>query len=353
MRRTLNFLPLVCGLVLLVACGKEDRDDTVLNTSDLTGKFWYNNRWLGDPYSYVKEDVLQVIKFEKNGVLSLLDFGGRTESVGGAWTSKNNEIALKYNNGKNEVWNVMHSGNDYIRPMVNGGERNYVTNTGFLENLTADAFLVNDYNAGNRYQTHIGADVRGNRNLREATLILGEGQTLPLTNEGYFWNERIPVTDDYIDFNGQEKEVRFYLKIGKNEQVKLSDRIFSYNLPVRAVADFALNAVNTMGVTTLTVTWSPFAMNDVFYRVEIFNEQADLTAPYFVSRIQPAGSRRLDIKSGTAGEVNRMAEMKSGVPYVVRLSAIRYEPEVDRVNDEYAYANVQAVTYITKRCVWE
>lgn len=340
-------------LVLLAACGKDDRDDTVLNMNDLSGKFWYNNLWLGDPYSYVKNDVLEVVKFEKNGVLSVMDYGGRTERAAGKWVNRSNEITLEYLDGSTEVWNVLHSGSDYIRPIVNGGERNYVTEPDYLKQLTADVFLVNEYTVGNSRQTYLGADVRGNLNIREAVLITGEGQTTPLVNKGYFWCERKPSGGDYIDFDGKEKEVRFYFKIGKSEQVKLSDRLFANNLPDRSPTDFALNAVNPLGVTTLTVTWNPYPESNVYYRVEVFNEQMDLINPYFASRIQPAGTGRLDVRTSTSGEVNRMDEMKSGTKYIVRLAAIRFEPQVDVINDQYANANLQAVTYTTRSCVWE
>ena len=51
----------------------------------------------------------------------------------------------------------------------------------------------------------------------------------------------------------------------------------------------------------------------------------------------------------TAGEVNRLRELRSGETYVVRLTALLYEPGIDPWNNNYGYANVQAVAYFTKK----
>lgn len=82
MRRIVKSLLVVSGFCVLFSCKDDnDRDDTILNMSDLTGKYWYYNQWRGDKDSYLKEDVLEVLKFEKNGELVSMDFGG-TENYG-------------------------------------------------------------------------------------------------------------------------------------------------------------------------------------------------------------------------------------------------------------------------------
>ena len=344
-------LLLVLGCVVSLAACKDsgNGDDSVLDMNQLTGKFWYNNRWVGDKESYVKEDVLQVMKFEKSGKLFAMDYSGRVVSEIGDWTAKNNEITLAYNDGSKELWDVMHSGNDYITVVVNGGERNYMLEPGYLQNLTADAFLVNEYAVGNAYRTHIGVDMRGNNDIREALLIPSADVTVPLENQGYYWNE---ASAEYIDFNNKAWDVRFYVKIGKSDHVKLSDRIYGMNLPYRSLTDFNLAADNKMGETTLTVTWNPFTDNAVYYRIEVYNGSMDMMNPYFVSQPQSYRSE-LKISPNTKGEVNRMKDLKAGDKYTVRLVSILYEPGVDVQNDEYGYANVQAVTYVTKSFIWE
>lgn len=347
--KILGLLLLFLSVFTLSACKDDNHDDTVLNMNDIAGKFWYNNRWVGDKESYTKEDVLQVLKFEKDGKLIAFDFSGRVEQNIGEWTNKNNEVTLKYNDGNREVWDVMHSGGDYLTVIVNEGERRYVLQPEYLQNLTADAYLVNEYIVGNSYKTYVGADLRGNNDVREATMILSEDVIVPLKNYGYSWNES---ASEYIELENSGRDVRFYIKIGKDNHVKLSDRIYGTNLPYRSMNDFDLNAVNRLGESVLTVTWNPFDNSAVYYRVEIYDGKMDLMNPYFISL--PQGSRsELRVGQNTKGEINRMKEMKSGEKYMVRLTSILYEPQVDVQNDQYGHANIQAVTYITKNFIWE
>ena len=51
---------------VLYACSDDDgKDDTIMNMSELTGKYWYYNAWLGDKYGMGQSDLLEVIRFEK------------------------------------------------------------------------------------------------------------------------------------------------------------------------------------------------------------------------------------------------------------------------------------------------
>lgn len=72
---------------VLYACSDDDgKDDTIMNMSELTGKYWYYNAWLGDKYGMGQSDLLEVIRFEKGGVLKMMEFGGRRVHAIGTWT---------------------------------------------------------------------------------------------------------------------------------------------------------------------------------------------------------------------------------------------------------------------------
>lgn len=333
----------------LGACSDDDRDDTILDMSRLTGKDWYYNAWLGDKNNFGAGDLLEVVRFEKGGTLKSIDFSGRREYIAGKWESDdNNRIILKYEGDEETIWNVQHSGDDYIKTIVNAqGSREYTTDPGYLGNLTADAFWVNEYTSGNQYRTYIGADVRGNKDVREGNLLLADGNQVALQNHEFFWSEKSPK---YID-DIRKQEVRFYLRIGKNTHLKLRDSLYSTNLPRRLPDEMNLtvNVVNG----TLNVSWVPFSSGSVYYRVEVLSKDMDLVDPYFISRVQNAGSASLNIKTTTAGEVNRVNELKGGETYMIRLTALMYEPGVDPWNDDYGYANVQAVSYFTKKYLME
>lgn len=344
-------LGVLCFSVLSGCKDDDDRDDTVLDVHLLTGKYWFYNAWLGDPYGMTRNDVLQVLRLEKGGVLKTLDYGGRQENSVGKWESEGNTIKLIYSDAEPDIWNVLHSGTDYIQTIVNAqGQRDYYLQPDYLEGLTADAFLVNEYTDGNQFRTYWGASVRGS-DIREAALITSEGKYSTLELHGNYGCEKSPSQGDYFIFDGQSREVRFYLRIGKNIQLKLADFIFTENLPERLPSEVALAATAQDGA--LVVTWEPYVRQDVYYKIEVLGKDMDLTKPYFISRIQPGLINRIDVKTITAGEINNMGALKAGENYVVRLSAILFEPGVDIVNDEYGYANMQAVSYFTKTFVWE
>ena len=74
---------------VLYACSDDDgKDDTIMNMSELTGKYWYYNAWLGDKYGMGQSDLLEVIRFEKGGVLKMMEFGGRRVHAIGTWTGE-------------------------------------------------------------------------------------------------------------------------------------------------------------------------------------------------------------------------------------------------------------------------
>ena len=122
---------------VLYACSDDDgKDDTIMNMSELTGKYWYYNAWLGDKYGMGQSDLLEVIRFEKGGVLKMMEFGGRRVHAIGTWTGGDNQITMDLDDGDSIVWNVQRSGPDYIQTIVNAqGERKYTTDPGYLGEL--------------------------------------------------------------------------------------------------------------------------------------------------------------------------------------------------------------------------
>lgn len=93
---------------------------------------------------YTTDDLLEILKFGEDGKLWRMDFGGKIDEVVGSWTSDNNVITLNYTESGEEKWNVLHSGEDYLHVKVNKGERNFVLEPRYLQNLAADAFLIQE-----------------------------------------------------------------------------------------------------------------------------------------------------------------------------------------------------------------
>lgn len=113
---------------------------------------------------------------ENGGALKNIDFSGRREYTVGTWTSNENKITFHYHDGNEVIWHVQHSGENYIQAIINEqGSREYTSSLGYLGDLTADAFLVNEYTAGNQLKTYVGVDVRGNLDVREGKLLMADG----------------------------------------------------------------------------------------------------------------------------------------------------------------------------------
>lgn len=343
-----KFLVGMCLLGTLVACSDDDeRDDTVLGMNNLTGKNWYYNGWAGEKNSYGQADLLEGIRFEQGGILKNIDFSGRREYAVGKWIKDENKIFLIYPQDTT-IWNVQHSGDNYIETLVNyQGTRKYTTLPDYLGELTADAFVVNEYTQDHQWRTFYNADIRGNLNLEEGNLLLPDGSVQALEAHGYYWDVKAPQS---IDFDGRNRELRFYLRVS-GQQLKLRDTVYAVNLPLRLPAEVLLGAAPKDG--GVEVTWNPYPEGDVYYKVEIFSRDMDLKKPFFVSRIQPAGTGKLVVKATTAGELNKIGQLQAGETYTVRLTALLYEPGIDPLNDGYSYANVQAVSYFTKSWLME
>jgi len=347
----------MCTVVVLGACGDDDkRDDSELEMSYLTGKDWYYNGWLGNKYEYVQNDLLQVMRLERDNTWKTIDYSGRRVMESGYWEQRGNSIVLKQGE-KEDVWNVLRSGNDYLDVNLNAvGKRSYTTKVDFLKDLTADAFYRNEWKEG-RYTTRIGVEVQGNANIREAAMITGPDEYRALEYKGFHWNEGEPGMTGQTDVS-EDRRVRFYIKIAGSQELKLEDVVEAGNMVKRSPEEVGLT-VSSPEKRKLKVQWNPYGDSgigggrEVYYQVEILPGNLDENNAWFVSQILPAGTGELVISESTGGSVNKLKEKKDGEHYVVRLVAIVFERHTD-VYDAYSYANVQAKTYFTTlKTVWE
>ena len=167
---------LIAVSVLFLAFGCKDddsRDDTILDMDNVVGKDWYYNAWMGNKEGMETPDLLEVVRLEKGGQLKSVEFGGRQETTVGTWLKDGNRLTMQYTDGETVTWDVLHSGEDYLQVLTNeGGRREYRSSLDYLGELTADAFLMNEYSEyDNQYRTYIAADVRGNIDVREGMLL--------------------------------------------------------------------------------------------------------------------------------------------------------------------------------------
>ena len=343
----------LCGMI---SCSDDNgRDDTILEMHRLTGKYWYCTNWANNKEGYTTDDLLEILKFGEDGKLWRMDFGGKIDEVVGSWTSDNNVITLNYTESGEEKWNVLHSGEDYLHVKVNKGERNFVLEPRYLQNLAADAFLIQEISKTEEVPLRVGVEITGANtvNIGDAEVILAKGQVVPMVYKSRTksWNARDVIEANHLGLPGEERLVVFYINAGGNP-VKLSERIYAGEVPSKSFDAFQLNAINKGQV--LEVSWNAFAQAGIYYRVEVLNGNMDTSNPYFVSVLYDNIST-LSITKDTKTNndlPNRMGELKNGMNYVVRLSAIVLEPGMD-YNHKYSYTNLQSVTFVKRAFVWE
>lgn len=337
-----------------IGCDSGDEVDR-LSMQAVTGKYWYNNRWQGDKTGFSQEDHMIAMKFDRNGTVFRMNCAGREVTCYGSWECEDNVLKLRSQNAEGEyteeLWNLMYTGDERLDVIVANGERHYTSEPDYLKDLTVDAFLVNEYRNNEGHITFLDARIAGKPAMREGSLILDDHTNYTLKNFGPHWGVDRSKID--IELPAQERDVKFYLRIGHSNHVKFMDHIYDTNLPKRLPADFNLQAVNAGGSSTLKVTWEPYTNSDICYRVEILNPDKDPINPYFVSVLQGSNSSTIAINENSAGSVNRMNDLQAGDNFIVRLSAILFEPEVDAINDRYGEGNIQAITYVEKRVIWE
>lgn len=344
----------LCGVI---SCNDEEgRDDTILEMHRITEKYWYCTNWANNKDGYTTDDLLEILKFGEDGKLWRMDFGGKVDEVVGSWTSSNNEIILKYVAGGEEKWNVLHSGDNYLHVKVNKGERNFTLEPRYLQNLAADAFLIQEISKTEEIPLRVGVEITGTNTVNiggDAEVILAKDQIVPLVYKSRTksWNARDVIEANRLGLPGEERLVVFYISAAGNP-VKFSDYIYAGEVPSKSFDAFQLNAINKGQV--LEVSWDAFSQPGIYYRVEVLNGDMDTSNPYFVSVLYD-NIHALSITKDTKTNndlPNRMGELKNGMNYVVRLSAIVLEPGID-YNHKYSYTNIQSVTFVKRAFVWE
>lgn len=357
--KMLKLFPFLFCLGFFTACSDEDKDqDDVLDMSKLTGKYWYYNKWQNDKNSYVLDDLLEIIRFEENGKLWEMDFGGKNEKIVGTWMAQENAITLRYTSRPEEIWNVLKSDKDFIEAMVFGGKREYRAEPDYLKNLTADAYLMDEVkNDGVLPETRISISIAGKNAVniaKDAAVILDRNHTVPLTLKNKEWTESEPILASDYELPAEGREIRFYIKVSGNP-VKFSDYIYAEGLPKRKFQDFDLSAQNQD--RSLLVKWKPFEdeNNKIYYQIEVLNDAEDVANPYFVSRLQSPHTSQLEITETTTTDQdkpNNLKNLKAGQTYTVRLSAVLLEPGTS-AEDLYSYTNRQAVSSLKWKYVWQ
>ncbi|WP_152614085.1 MULTISPECIES: hypothetical protein [Sanguibacteroides] len=338
-------------LLILGACSDSDDKEFVLNRNDLTGKNWYYNGWIGNKLGYRTNDVLEVIRFDNNGNLIGVEYSGLKDTIAGKWRDlENNALRITDDSGEEKTWNVLGCGKGILSLHDGWGAREYNEGLSYLENLSGDAYWVNQYSSEEgTWKRTLEFKISGNGSIREAYAIVSdaEGGQIPLDRGSYLGSL---VYRKNIDFTGNCDRVRFYCKIGSKWNVKFDESLYDSNVPEHAF-DLRAEWKPTATSTGIDVTWTPVEESNIYYQVEVLDKNSDANNPFFKSEVL-AGTGELNITEATQGKVeNRLSSLVKGEVYKIRLSAILYEPGIGRY-DNNADRNIQAISYVTKAFVW-
>lgn len=343
--KKLSMLSLVVGGVLLGGCSDDDKD-FVLNTERLSGVDWYYNGYKGDQFSYASPDVLEVMRFENNKQIIGIEFSGRRDSVAGSWEEIGvNTLRMDWNFKTAETWTVMDCSGKALKVNNGWGDREYRNDLSYLENLTGDAFWVNEFDS-DVLKTRLGVRLEGNKSIREgyAYALLSDETSgrIKLQRLGSStWGEN---TQQNVGYDKKAKRVRFSCRIGGN-YVKFDEYLSADNFPVVNKNEIGMTMAKTENIWI--IAWKDIQVDDkeICYRLEVYDEKEEGN-PYYVSQLIAYPKNGFELSRNSAGVINRLNDLNPDKKYKLRLTVAMLEDGI-AFNNTYAPNNLQAVIYVT------
>lgn len=367
MKRFNNFgiLSVVLLAFAMTSCGGSSGGgdkEIEFEQRDLVNKVWYSNPYLSKDYS--NDDAVIAYRFESGGMLKRQQYSGKIEKNVGNWSLVDDVIEITDNSidgGTTQKWFIQsESTSEVLKLNSNGGKREFKTAIGDLEDVTADAYIVNDlrlvegvYKADYR----IDFEVYG-QNLEEVTAMLSSTKEEDLVEAKDYKNDKIFALSDegldrYLENSDDNYSVRFYLKTNGNDKFKLDEDLSDDKLV--NLDQTKVNFVKSPASASVTVEWKALDGDDVFYIVEILSSISNSEQALFRSYLQPANSgdeKSLDISNKIGADLPLSSNMVIGENYFVRISGIKYEDGIDPVNSSNKLYNIQAKTVFTFKITW-
>ncbi|BAX79477.1 hypothetical protein ALGA_1091 [Labilibaculum antarcticum] len=359
---------MIVGSLFLTSCGSSsngggDEEEFEFNSSDLTNKYWYANPYLSSDYN--RNDALIVYRFEGGGVLKKQEFSGRRDEVVGDWSLVDNQLVIQDEsisaNDRQEWFVQTSSTSSYLKLNSSTGTREFYTNIDEVNDVTADAYVVNDLRlVNNTYVSSYKMEyaVYGNK-LSQVHALTNASTSFELEDFTDFQGEKVYYLKEsdranYFDIFDGASLVKFYLKFDGGENYKLEEQV--YGSDIAALDNFSTTATHASGAGSVTIKWNAIDEDDIYYFVEILDKNANEYLPKFRSTRQSADAgeaKELEIDNLTASEFEALDELAIGEDYYVKISGFKYEEGIDPDNSSNKEINIQAVTrYIFKAGAW-
>ena len=363
----LTFVFFLLGTLLFTSCGSSsgggDEEEFEFQSSDLTNKYWYANPYLSSDFA--RDDAVIVYRFEGGNVLKRQEFSGRRDKVVGSWSLKGDELVINDESisiDNRQEWFIQpKSTSTYLKLNSSAGTREFYTDIDEINDVTADAYLVNDLHiVNNAFESAYKLEyaVYGDKLSKVSALVDGttsfemEDFTNFKGDKVYYLKEN--DRDHYFDVFGGAQLIKFYLKFDNGESYKLDEQIYSSS--IAALDNFSTTATHASGAGSVTINWNAIDEDDIYYFVEILDKDGNEYLPKFRSTRQSAvagEAKELIIDNSTASEYEALNELTLGDDYYVKISGFKYEDDIDPDNSSNKEINIQAVTrYTFKAGVW-
>ncbi|MBL4560658.1 MAG: hypothetical protein JKX79_06690 [Labilibaculum sp.] len=365
--KKMTFAFLLIGSMFLISCGSSggsgDEVDFEFKSSDLTNKYWYANPYLSSDYN--RNDALIVYRFEGGGVLKRQEFSGRRDKLVGSWSLNDNELIIEdesISDDNRQEWFIQsNSIATYLKLNSSSGTRELYTDIDEINDVTADAYVVNDLRVvNNSYKSDYRMEyVVYGENIKECKVLPDADTSFELDDFTDFQGEKVYYLKEsdranYFDNFDGASVVKFYLKLDGGESYKLEEQVYEYEID--ALDNFSTTATHASGAGSVTINWNAIDEDDIYYFVEILDKNANEYLPKFRSTRQSADAgeaKLLEIDNLTDSEFEALDELAIGEDYYVKISGFKYEDGIDPDNSSNKEINIQAVTrYIFKAGAW-
>lgn len=365
-----TFAFFLLGTLFLASCGSsggggEEEEDFEFESSDLTNKYWYANPYLSSDYD--KDDAVIVYRFEGGGVLKKQEFSGRRDKLVGSWSLNDNELIIEddsISEDNRQEWFIQsNSTATYLKLNSSSGTRELYTNIDEINDVTADAYVVNDLRVvNNSYKSAYRMEyVVYGENIKECKVLPDADTSFELNDFTDFQGEKVYYLkeddrENYFDIFEGGQTVKFYLKFDSGENYKLEEQI--YESGIEALDNFSITATHASGSGSVTINWKAISQDDIYYYIEILDKDANENSPKFRSVRQTVTAEEerelvIDDSDATASEIEVLDELVLGDDYYVKITGIKYEDDIDPDNSSNKEINIQAVTrYVFKAGAW-
>lgn len=330
---------------------------------DLVNKYWYSNPYLSA--SYENDDAVIVYRFESGGILKRQQYSGKRDERVGTWSFIDDVLEIVDNSNESSTtqkWFIQSgSTTDFLKLNSSSGSREYRTSIAGFQDVTADAYIVNDLRlVGNEYKADYRVDyeVTGS-DLEEVIAMQSSSEQEELIKSQNYLNDKIFVLSDegldrHLDGFDGAREIRFYLRTKTNEKFKLDEDLSEDKLEK---LDYTkVKFIKPVGSTDVTIEWKALDGKDVFYIVEILLSKSNTELALFRSYLQPAESgadKSLEISQSIGAEIPLdVNKMNIGDNYFIRISGLKYEDNIDPINSINKQYNIQAKSVFTYKITW-